>query len=147
MGYIEMENSFGSDLAELLMPDHEQAVISLPAYRGIKLDYVVGDDFEKTVIWIQNAHIYTFHHQASISFAFAGSGGTMRFTARVLDRRSVPGDEEGSVFMYRVKMLVQIGNVSNRLDLLLCETPLMDAPAIMCRQDFAQFSDFTQRRD
>lgn len=142
-----MDNCFGSDLAELLKPENEQAVISLPAYRDTRLDYVVGDDFEKTIIWIQNAHIYTFHNQASISFAFTASGGDRRFTARVLDRRSVQDDEDGPVFMYRVKMLVQIGNISNRLDLLLCETPLVDAPAIMCRQDFAQFPDFTQGRD
>lgn len=139
-----MEKNNGAAVAELVKPVSEHTTLSLPAYQGMKLDFVIGDDFEKTIIWIKNAHIYTFYHQASISFEFAASPCHARFTARVLDRASVPSAGDGVLFMYRVKMMAKIGNISNRLDLLLCETPLTDAPIIMCRQDAALFSGLAQ---
>jgi hypothetical protein len=126
--------------AGLLMPKDEQSMISLPAYKNTELDYVVGDEFGASVIWIKDAHIYSFHGQASLSFVFATLRSTTRFTARILDRPTIQDHNDGIIFMFRVKMLVNVGARKVTLELLLCETPLMDAPAIISRNDAELFA-------
>ena len=114
--------------------------MALPAYKDTELDYVIGDEFGTSVIWIKDAHIYSHRGQASISFLFATSRHRARFTSRVLDRPSIRDYDDNIIFMYRVKMLVKIGSKSEKVDLLLCETSLMDAPAIISHYDSALFS-------
>lgn len=137
---IKMDNNDLSAYSGLLAPKDEHSIMALPAYKDTELDYVIGDEFGTSVIWIKDAHIYSFQGEASLSFLFATSRHRTRFTARVLDRPSIRDYDDSIIFMYRVKMLLKIGSKSEMVDLLLCETPLMEAPAIISNNDSGLFS-------
>lgn len=135
-----MDKNNLSEYSMLLTPKDEHSIMALPAYEDTELDYVIGDDFGTSVIWIKDAHIYSLNGEDSLSFLFATSRHKTRFTARVLDHPSIRDHDDNIIFMYRVKMLVKIGSKSEMVDLLLCETALMDAPAIISNYDSALFS-------
>lgn len=120
--------------------DKERSSLVLPAYKDTRIDYVAGDDFGKTVIWIRDAFVYSHHGETSLSFLFAKKHSKTRFTARISDRLSVWGLEDNPALMYCVNFPVKIGGASLVLDVLLCETADVDAPAIVSHQDLFLFS-------
>lgn len=137
---IDMEKNNRSAFSGVRTTGAERSKIALPSYRGVEFEYVVGDDFEDSVLWIKNAYIYSFHGEVSLSFQFSSSVYDARYTARVLDRSSTVNQAGDAVLMYRVRMLVEAGGVSHAIDMLLAESSVGDTPAIMSRRDAALFS-------
>ncbi|MGJ8573069.1 MAG: hypothetical protein ACSHXI_20475 [Hoeflea sp.] len=122
----------------------ERSKIALPCYRGVQFDYVIGDHFGDSVLWIKDAYIYSFHGEVSLSFLFSSSIYKARYTARVVDRSSTVDQAGVVVLMYRVRMLVEVEDVSHAIDMLLAESAVGDTPAIMSRRDAALFSQAIQ---
>jgi hypothetical protein len=116
------------------------ATMALPSYRGIEFEYVVGDQFGGTVVWIRKAFVYSFHGEVSLSFLFSSTRYKERYTARVLDRSSAFDPAGDIVFLYHVRMLVEIDGNSHVLDMRLCESAAADAPAIVSHRDLFLFS-------
>lgn len=141
-----MEKNGRSDFSVLLTAAVEPSKIALPSYRGVEFEYVIGDHFGDSVIWIKDAYVYSFHGEVSLSFLFSSSRYKARHTVRVLDRTSTVDQAGDVVFMYRVRMLVEVEGASHALDMLLCETASGDAPAIMNRRDAALFSQAIQNQ-
>jgi hypothetical protein len=137
---VEMEKNGGTDTSGLLTAAVERTKIALPSYRGVEFECVIADDFGDSVLWIKDAYVYSFHGEVSLSFVFSSPRYEARYTARVLDRSSTVDQAGDAVFMYRVRMLVEVEGASHALDMLLCETASGDAPAILSRQDAALFS-------
>lgn len=60
----------------------DRGTLRLPAYGGRRLGYLRSDDFGRSVLWVDDAHVYTHLGRPSLSFVFPGGRDT-RHTARI----------------------------------------------------------------
>ncbi len=114
-------------------------VLSLPAFEGLAFDFVVCNQSAACVLWVNDCFVYNFHGQASLSFVFARSGRIDRNSARLIDRLTSTNAQETDMQLFQTLMRITINGMSHILTVALCESKLMDAPAILSRDDYSRF--------
>lgn len=107
-----------------------------PDFKDLKHEFVVSDELEMSVVWVEDAFVYQFHGKPSLSFRFAASSRRERNSARIHDRRTRIDSEFSSVHLYVTVMRVRVHETARMIELALCESGIRDAPAILTAADY-----------
>lgn len=116
-----------------------KSVLRLPTLGGVAFDFVVTDELGTSILWVNDAFVYEFHGQASLSFVFAAPEKHIRNTARIINRITRSDSACVELQLFQTLMRINIDEFSHVLNLTLCESDIIDAPAILTTEDYLKF--------
>ena len=117
----------------------QPANMILPTYGRAEIDFVISDGLGASVIWVKDTFLYDFHGSPSLSFMLASSQDDRRYTARISDRITRADSEQTQILLYQTEMRIICGSASRSLPIMLCESRILDAPAVLTAADYMQF--------
>lgn len=111
----------------------------LPTYGRAEIDFVISDGLGASVIWVKDTFLYDFHGSPSLSFVLATSNDDRRYTARISDRFTRMDRQQSPVLLYQTEMRIICGGIARNLPMMLCESRISDAPAVLTPAHYMQF--------